>query len=97
MRELSADICGLFGAARITLYAVAEELGAIVARVNTGLAGSRALRLPVDSHSVAGYVAMSRQHLKLADGYDRAALRRIHPSCGSWTRWIGARAIARAR
>ncbi|WP_240787116.1 GspE/PulE family protein [Ramlibacter rhizophilus] len=79
MLEVSPEICRLFNADRLTLYALAEDLSAIVSKVKTGLASARALRLPVGPQSIAGYVAMSRHALNLPDVHDRAALRRIHP------------------
>jgi hypothetical protein len=37
------------------------------------------LKLPVSVQSIAGYVAMSRQLLNIADVYDADQLQRIHP------------------
>ncbi len=79
MLESSQDICRLFNAERLTLYAVNEDRTAIVSKVKTGLNGSRELKLPISAQSIAGYAALSGQLINLADVYDEQALRRIHP------------------
>src|SRR5659263_646341 len=80
MLEASQDICKLFNADRLTLYAVNEDQSAIVSKVKTGLNSSRDLKLPITPQSIAGYVAFSRQLLNLADVYDDDALKQIHPA-----------------
>ena len=79
MLEASQDICKLFNADRLTLYAVNEERNAIVSKVKTGLNTSRDLKLPIGTQSIAGYVAMTRQMINLDDVYDDEALKQIHP------------------
>ena len=80
MLEASQDICQLFNADRLTLYAVNEDRTAIVSKVKTGLNSSRDLRLPITPQSIAGYVAFSHQLLNLSDVYDDEALKQIHPA-----------------
>lgn len=80
MLEASQDICKLFNADRLTLYAVNEDRTSIVSKVKTGLNTSRDLKLPVSAQSIAGYVAMSRQMVNIADVYDEDALKKIHPA-----------------
>ncbi len=80
MLEASQDICKLFNADRLTLYAVNEDQSAIVSRVKTGLNSSRDLKLPITPQSIAGYVAFSRRLLNLPDVYDDDALKQIHPA-----------------
>lgn len=80
MLELSGDICRLFNADRMTLYAVGEDRASIVSKVKTGLNTSKDLKLPISAQSLAGYCAQSRAVLNIADVYDDAALRKIHPS-----------------
>ncbi len=79
MLEASADICRLFNADRLTLYAVNDDRTAIVAKVKTGLNTTKDLKLAVSAQSIAGYVAMSRQLLNVVDVYDSAALQLVHP------------------
>ncbi len=80
MLEASADICKLFNADRLTLYAVNEDRTAIVSKVKTGLNSSRELKLPITPQSIAGYAAYSRKLLNLTDVYDDDALKQIHPA-----------------
>jgi type II secretory ATPase GspE/PulE/Tfp pilus assembly ATPase PilB-like protein len=79
MLEASQDICKLFNADRLTLYAVNEDRSAIVSKVKTGLNTSRDLKLPISPQSIAGYVAMAHTLVNIADVYDDEALKRIHP------------------
>jgi type II secretory ATPase GspE/PulE/Tfp pilus assembly ATPase PilB-like protein len=80
MLEASQDICKLFNADRLTLYAVNEDRSAIVSKVKTGLNTSRDLKLPITAQSIAGYVAMARQMVNIVDVYDEGALKTIHPN-----------------
>lgn len=77
--EASQDICKLFNADRLTLYAINEDRSAIVSKVKTGLNTSRDLKLPISAQSIAGYVAMARQAVNIVDVYDDQALKKIHP------------------
>ncbi|NML42696.1 Flp pilus assembly complex ATPase component TadA [Ramlibacter sp. G-1-2-2] len=80
MLEASQDICKLLNADRLTLYAVNDDHTAIVSKIKTGLNASRDLKLPISPQSVAGYVALTKQMVNIADVYDDEALKRIHPS-----------------
>ncbi|MEJ6021465.1 GspE/PulE family protein [Ramlibacter sp. PS4R-6] len=80
MLESSQDICKLFNADRLTLYAVNEDRTAIVSKIKTGLNASKDLKLPITPQSLAGYAAFSRQMVNIADVYDDEALKKIHPN-----------------
>jgi signal transduction protein with GAF and PtsI domain len=80
MLEVSQDICKLLNADRLTVYAVNDDRTAIISKVKTGLNVSRDLKLPITAQSIAGYVAFSKQPVNIADVYDDAALKRIHPT-----------------
>ena len=80
MLEASQDICKLLNADRLTLYAVTDDKASIVSKVKTGLNSSRDLKLPISPQSLAGYAAFSRKLINLADVYDDAALKKIHPA-----------------
>jgi len=80
MLEASQDICKLFNADRLTLYAVNEERTSIVSKIKTGLNTSKDLKLPISAQSIAGYAAYSKQLLNIADVYDDEALKRVHPT-----------------
>ncbi|MBX9936774.1 MAG: GspE/PulE family protein [Burkholderiaceae bacterium] len=79
MLDLAQPICNLFGADRITIYTVAEDGSYIVSRVKTGLQTIRSIRLRINNNSVAGYVALKRQLVNVADAHDAAALQQIAP------------------
>lgn len=79
MLEASQDICKLFNADRLTLYAISEDRASIISKVKTGLNTSRDLKLPISAQSIAGYVALSKTMVNIADVYDDKALNKIHP------------------
>ncbi|HYF18401.1 MAG TPA: secretion system protein E, partial [Ramlibacter sp.] len=70
MLEASQDICKLFNADRLTLYAVNEDRSAIISKVKTGLNTAKDLKLPISPQSIAGFVAHSKQMVNIADVYD---------------------------
>jgi type II secretory ATPase GspE/PulE/Tfp pilus assembly ATPase PilB-like protein len=80
MLEASQDICKLFNADRLTLYAVNEDRSAIISKIKTGLNASKDLKLPISPQSLAGFVAWSKQMINIADVYDDDALKKIHPN-----------------
>src|SRR5438046_4228931 len=75
MLEVSADICALFNADRLTIYSVGEDRQAIVSKVKTGLNSFNDLKLPIAEHSIAGYVGLSKRMLNLKDVYDEGELK----------------------
>jgi len=77
MLDLGMEFCDLFQCERFTLYAVDQDQ--IVSKVKTGLTSFKDLRLPVTPQSIAGFVALNRQVLNIADVYDEQELRRISP------------------
>ena len=79
MLELSQDICNLFNAERLTIYAISDDKTSIVSKVKTGLNSFKDLKLPIADQSVAGHVALSRKIINLSDVYDEAELKSHHP------------------
>ena len=80
MLELSQDICALFNADRLTIYAVSEDKGSIVSKVKTGLNSFKDLKLPIADQSIAGHVALARKIVSIRDVYDEAELKAINPN-----------------
>ncbi|MDH3320597.1 MAG: GAF domain-containing protein, partial [Betaproteobacteria bacterium] len=80
MLEVSADICALFNADRLTIYSISEDRQAIVSKVKTGLNSFKDLKLPVAEHSIAGYVALSKKTVSLKDVYDDSELKALNPN-----------------
>src|SRR5438309_1653719 len=78
MLEVSADICALFNADRLTIYSVGEDKQAIVSKVKTGLNSFKDLKLPIAEHSIAGYVALAKRTVSLKDVYDDGELRGLN-------------------
>ena len=79
MLDVSAGICSLFGADRLSIYVVGEDKASLVSKVKTGLSSFRQLRLPISALSVAGYAALSRRILNLHDVYDESELQGYAP------------------
>ena len=77
--DLSAELCELFGAERLTIYTVDDTRTAIVSKVKTGLHAVNSIRLPISESSIAGYVAHFKKMINLPDVYDSAALSAISP------------------
>jgi type II secretory ATPase GspE/PulE/Tfp pilus assembly ATPase PilB-like protein len=80
MLEVSADVCALFNADRLTIYSISEDKQAIVSKVKTGLNSFKDLKLPIAEHSIAGYVGLSKKTINIKDCYDEGELRSINPS-----------------
>ncbi len=78
MLEVSADICALFNADRLTIYSVGEDKQAIVSKVKTGLNSFKDLKLPIAEHSIAGYIALSKKTVNIKDVYDDGELRGLN-------------------
>jgi type II secretory ATPase GspE/PulE/Tfp pilus assembly ATPase PilB-like protein len=79
MLELSDEMCALFDADRLTIYAVSDDRSSIVSKVKTGLASFKDLRLPVNEQSVAGFVAVHKRLVNIRDVYDENELRKLSP------------------
>jgi type II secretory ATPase GspE/PulE/Tfp pilus assembly ATPase PilB-like protein len=80
MLEVSADVCVLFNADRLTIYSLSEDKQAIVSKVKTGLNSFKDLKLPVAEHSIAGFVALAKKTVNLRDVYDEAELKSLNPN-----------------
>ena len=80
MLEVSADVCVLFNADRLTIYSVSDDKQAIVSKVKTGLNSFKDLKLPVAEHSIAGFVALAKRTVNLRDVYDDAELKALNPN-----------------
>ena len=80
MLEVSADICALFNADRLTIYSVGEDKQSIVSKVKTGLNSFKDLKLPIAEHSIAGYVALAKRTANIKDVYDENELRALNPN-----------------
>jgi len=80
MLEVSADICALFNADRLTVYSVGEDKQTIISKVKTGLNSFKDLKLPIAEHSIAGYAALAKKMVNLRDVYDEVELKTVNPN-----------------
>ncbi|MGH8663380.1 MAG: ATPase, T2SS/T4P/T4SS family [Burkholderiales bacterium] len=79
MLELSQDICSLFNADRLTLYAVSEDKVSIISKVKMGLNQFKDLKLPISEQSIAGYCATHKRVINIRDVYDDTELKSYSP------------------
>lgn len=79
MLDLAPDICALFQCDRLTLYVVNKEKAVLVSRIKLGILSDKDLVLPINKSSVAGFVALSRQTVRIDNLYDAAQLLQIDP------------------
>src|SRR3954462_3038926 len=78
MLEVSADVCALFNADRLTIYSMGEDKQSIISKVKTGLNSFKDLKLPIAEHSIAGYCALAKKTINIKDCYDDVELRSIN-------------------
>lgn len=72
-------VCDVLNAERIGLFLDNEDGVTISSTVTTGLAANSRVKLPIGPKSLAGFVALSKRQLNIADVYDTRALQVIHP------------------
>jgi type II secretory ATPase GspE/PulE/Tfp pilus assembly ATPase PilB-like protein len=78
--ELSQALCDLFEAQHLIIYQRAPDgSDALIAQIRSGEAEYTTLRLPIDTTTIAGYVAAHRKTLNLANVHDAQALQQIAP------------------
>ena len=91
--EVQGEILTFFDADRMTLYAVDQERKELYSKF-LALDTVKEIRLPISSKSVAGFVAVSRQTVNIADAYDGSELKRVSPDLhfdASWDKRTGFR------
>jgi len=91
--ELQGEILSFFDADRMTLYAVDQDKKELYSKF-LALDSVREIRVPVNEKSIAGFVAMSKQTVNIADAYDAAELGKISPQLhfdSSWDKRTGFR------
>ncbi|MBI1889271.1 MAG: GspE/PulE family protein [Burkholderiales bacterium] len=79
MLELPADICDLFNCDRITIYAVSDDKKFIISKIKSGLNSFSDIELPISTQSMAGYVALHKRIIRIADVYDEEELKSYNP------------------
>ncbi len=79
MVDLAQEICQLFQADRLTLYVVNKEKAVLISKVKLGINTEKDLVLPINKASIAGYVALSRETVRIKNVYDATELSEIDP------------------
>ena len=97
MLEVSADICSLFNADRLTIYSVGEDKQSIVSKFKTGLNSFKDLKLPIAEHSIAGYVALAKKPSISATSTTRRNSRPSTRTCASCRKSTSARVTGQSR
>src|SRR5438093_13716529 len=69
MLEVSADICQLFNADRLTIHSMGEDKQSIISKVKTGLNSFKDLMLSIGEHSIARYVRLTKKPATLKAVY----------------------------
>jgi len=80
----------------MTLYAVDVERKELFSKFLV-LDAVREIRVPISDRSIAGYSAMYRQIVNIADAYDKAELNRVTPTINFDSSWARRRASAPRR
>ncbi len=91
--ELQGDIVALLGAERMTLYAVDPDRKEMYSRF-LDIRTVNDIRLPVNEHSIAGFVAATGKVVNIVDAYEKAEVARVSPTLsfdGSWDKKTGFR------
>ncbi|RFC38380.1 MAG: Type II secretory pathway ATPase GspE/PulE or T4P pilus assembly pathway ATPase PilB [Candidatus Nitrotoga sp. LAW] len=74
MLEVSKDICMIFNADRLTIYSLDKDKATLISKVKTGANLVKDLKLRITEQSFAGYVALHKKILNIADVYDEKEL-----------------------
>ena len=75
---LEPIILNMFGATRMSIFQRRRQHQDLVARFKTGKE-TLEIKVPISPMSIAGYVAISQLPLLIADPYNAAELKAIHP------------------
>jgi len=76
--EVQGELLTFFEAARMTLYAIDVERKEIYSKF-LALDSIKEIRVPISAKSVAGFVALTKQTVNIADAYDSSELKRLSP------------------
>jgi len=91
--ELQSEILDVLDADRMTLYAVDYDRKELYSKF-LALDAVKEIRVPISETSIAGYVALTRETVNIADAYSQAELARISQNLAfdsSWDKKTGFR------
>jgi type II secretory ATPase GspE/PulE/Tfp pilus assembly ATPase PilB-like protein len=78
-KKIEPEILSLLKAERMTIYQRTRSDNGIVSRFKTGSEAVE-IRVPLSTSSIAGFVALTQQPIRINDVYDETALRKLHPN-----------------
>src|SRR5213083_322055 len=67
MLEVSADVCALFNADRLTIYSLSDDKQSTASTVKTRLNSFNDLKPPTADHPIAGYTALGNKAINIHD------------------------------
>ncbi|MDP2223091.1 GspE/PulE family protein [Nitrosomonas sp.] len=79
MLEVSKDICALFNADRLTIYALSEDKSFFISRVKIGFDFFQDLKLPLAENSIVGFAGLQKKVINIEDVYNKRELKKINP------------------
>src|SRR3569832_2899213 len=79
MPEIEEDMLSLLNAERITIYQRSRTAPALVSKYKSG-DEIKEIRVALSPSSIAGYVGLNQQPVRIADVYNAEALTNIHPN-----------------
>lgn len=79
MLEVSKDICALFNADRLTIYALSEDKSFFISRVKTGFDSFQDLKFPLAENSIMGHAGLQKKVINIEDVYNKRELKKINP------------------
>jgi type II secretory ATPase GspE/PulE/Tfp pilus assembly ATPase PilB-like protein len=74
MLGVSKDICTIFNADRLTIYALDKDKATLISKIKTGANSFKDLKLRITEQSLVGYVALQKKILNITDVYDEKEL-----------------------
>ena len=78
LNSLKKEMREYFDAEAFTIYFVDHKNQQLVSKIKAG-GISKEIRLPIDKQSIAGFVAVTRSTVNIADAYDKEELQAIDP------------------
>lgn len=79
IREWCLAACDALDSECVGLFLANEDGITISSKVTTGVAATVRIKLPISPKSLAGFVALSKRQLNIANVNDARALQSIHP------------------
>ena len=73
--EMNQDLCEILNADRLTVYTLGDDKASLTSRVKIGLDSWQSLKLPINEHSIAGFVGLHKKVVNFKDVYDRYELK----------------------